>query len=195
MNDEQRPSGSRKNEQRDDKEKEDREPKEPMEQDPDQARRDVDKASVGIASSLDYKFLDEDEEGTEKLAGTTEPAPDETSTLDPPSAFMNAAPNLPESSSPGKIETTKQLLTDSQRRRKMKGAARVTFLKTLRKEEWEVHHRDHENRTGCLMDRVAFMEEVSTVMQFYGTQSLPKTSLTRPLMREIPDNWTNAKGE
>ena len=75
-----------------------------MEQDPDQARRDDDKASVGGASSLDLNFLDDDEEGADALAGTTEPAKDETSTLEPPSVFMNAAHNLPESSSPGKMK-------------------------------------------------------------------------------------------
>ena len=55
------------------------------------------------------------------------------------------------------------------------------------KEEWEVHHTDHENRTGCSMDRVAFMEEVWTVNQSYGTQSILKTGLNRPLMREVLD--------
>ena len=44
-------------------------------------------------------------------------------------------------------------------------------------EEWEVHHRDHEGRTGCKLDRVAFMEEVWTVVQSYGTQSILKTGL------------------
>ena len=75
-----------------------------MEQEPDQARRDDDKASVGGASSLELNFLDDDEEGADTLAGTIEPAEDETSTLEPPSAFMNAAHNLPESSSPGKMK-------------------------------------------------------------------------------------------
>ena len=37
------------------------------------------------------------------------------------------------------------------------------------------------------MDRVAFMEEVWTVVQCYGTQSMLKTGLKRPLMREILD--------
>ena len=57
----------------------------------------------------------------------------------------------------------------------------------LPEEEWEVHHRDHENRTGCRMDRVAFMEEVCTVVQSYRTQSILKTGLNRPLMREVLD--------
>ena len=50
----------------------------------------------------------------------------------------------------------------------IEGTARVPFLGTLPEEEWEVHHRDHENRTGCSMVRVAFMEEVWTVSQSYG---------------------------
>ena len=37
------------------------------------------------------------------------------------------------------------------------------------------------------MDRVAFMEEVWTVVQSYVTQSMLKTGLNRPLMREIDE--------
>ena len=37
------------------------------------------------------------------------------------------------------------------------------------------------------MDRVAFMEEVWTVVQSYGTQSLLKIGLSRPLMLEVHD--------
>ena len=48
-----------------------------MEQDPDQEGNDDDKASVGGASCLNFSFVDEDE--TETVAGTTEPAEDETS--------------------------------------------------------------------------------------------------------------------
>ena len=60
-------------------------------------------------------------------------------------------------------------------------------------EEWEVHHRDHENR-GCKMDRVAFMEEVWTVVQSYGTQSILKLGLNRPLMREVLDRLDECEG-
>ena len=70
-------------------------------------------------------------------------------------------------------------------RRRIEGAARVPFWGTLPEEEWEVHHRDHENRTGCRLDRVASMEEVWTVVQSYGTQSILKIGLNRPLMREV----------
>ena len=68
---------------------EDRRPEEPMEQDPDEAGKDDDKASTGGVSSLDFVFLDDYVIGTETLEGTTEPAKDETSTMEPPSAFMN----------------------------------------------------------------------------------------------------------
>ena len=74
------------------------------------------------------------------------------------------------------------------------GAARAQFLGTLPEEEWEVYHRDHENRTGCNMDRVVFMEEVWTVVQRYGTQSMLKTGLNRPLMREILDKLDWCEG-
>ena len=84
---------------------------------------------------------------------------------------------------------------ESPRRRRIEGAARVPFLGTLPKEEWEVHHRDQENRTGCRLDRVAFMEEVWTVVQSYGTQSVLKVGLNRPLMREVLDKSMSVKGD
>ena len=83
---------------------------------------------------------------------------------------------------------------ESPRRSKIEGAARVPFLGTLTEEEWEVHHRDHENRTRCRMDRVAFMEEVGTLFQSYGTQSILKLGLNRPLMREVLDKLDECEG-
>ena len=85
-------------------EQEDRQPEEATEHNTDLAGKDDDKASVGGALSQDFKLLDENEEGTETLAGSTESAKDEISMLEPLSAlaFMNAAHNLPESNSPGK---------------------------------------------------------------------------------------------
>ena len=47
---------------------------------------------------------------------------------------------------------------ESPRRRRIEGTARVRFLGTLPEVQWEVHYRDHENRTGCSMNRVAFMK-------------------------------------
>ena len=91
---------------------------------------------------------------------------------------------------------------ESPRRRRIEGAARVPFLGTLSEEEWEVHHRDHESTgrcitetmTGCRLDRVAFMEEVWTDVQSYGTQSILKVGLNRPLMREILDKLDECEG-
>ena len=57
-----------------------------------------------------------------------------------------------------------------------------------------MHHRDHENKTGCRMDRVAFMEEVSTVIQSHGTQSILKLGLNRPLLREVLDKLDECEG-
>ena len=48
---------------------------------------------------------------------------------------------------------------ESPRRRRIEVTARVPLLGKLPKEEWEIHQRDHENKTGCNMDRVSFMEE------------------------------------
>ena len=90
-NDEQGPSESKKNEERGGEGEEHRQPKKPKEQDPDQAERHDGKASVVGASSLDFIFAVEGEEGTETLAGTTETAGDELSMLEPPSAFVNAS--------------------------------------------------------------------------------------------------------
>ena len=72
-----------------------------------------------------------------------------TLTLEPPSAFAEMKRNVPESSSPGSSKDNEQrLLVESTRRRRIEGAARVPFLGILPKEEWVVHHHDHENRTG-----------------------------------------------
>ena len=158
-----------------------------MQQDPDQAGKEDSKASKGGVSSLDFEnFLSDFENGMDALEATTEPADVGTSTLELPSAFMVTKRKLPESGSPSNSKITEdKLLMESPRRRRIEGTARVPFFGTLPGEEWEVHHRDHENRTGCRMDRVAFMEEVWTVVQSYGTQSILKLGLNRPLMREI----------
>ena len=84
---------------------------------------------------------------------------------------MNISRNLPESSSSGKLKTTEtKLLMESPGGGgggggKNRRHCPSSFFGTLPEEEWKVHHRDHENRTGCNSDRVAFMEEVWTVVQ------------------------------
>ena len=166
-----------------------------MQQDPDQAEKEDDKASTGGMSSLDFNFLSDYENGTNTLEGTTEPADEGTSTLEPPSAFIEMNQNLLESSSRSNSKNAeKKPLMESPRRRRKESLARVPLLRTLPEEEWEVHHRDHEKRTGCNMDRVAFMEEVWTVVQSYGTQSILRTSLNRPLMRKIFDKLDECEG-
>ena len=79
-----------------------------MKQDLDHERKDDDKASVGGAFSMDFNFVDEDK--TETVAGMTKQAEDEILKLEPPSAFIKTAHYLPESSSPGKTETTTKKL-------------------------------------------------------------------------------------
>ena len=171
-----------------------RQTEEPMQQGTDQADREDDKARTGRISSLDFNFLSDFENNADTLEAA-EPADEGTSTLEPPSAFMEMKRNLPESSSPGNSKDNEQrLLMESPRRRRIEGAARVPFLGMLPEEEWEVHHRDHENRTGCRLDRVAFMEEVWTVVQSYGTQSILKVGLNRPLMREVLDKLDECEG-
>ena len=146
-------------------------------------------------SSLDFNFLDDFGTGTETLEGTTKPAEDETSALEHPSAFMKLSRNLPESSSPGRFKTTEmKLLLESPLRRRIEGTTRVPFLGTFPEAECEVHNSDHEIRTGYIMDRVAFMEEVWSVVHCYGTQSMLKTGLKRSLMREILDKLDECEG-
>ena len=167
---------------------------EPMQGDPDQAEKEDDKASTGGISSLDFNLFSDFENNADALE-TTEPANGGISTLEPPSAFAEMKRNLPESSSPGNSRNNEQrLLMESPRRRRIVGAARVPFLGILPEEEWEVNHRDHENRTGCRLDRVAFMEEVWTVAQSYGTQSILKIGLNRPLMQEVLDKLDECEG-
>ena len=159
---EQGPSKSGKNLERDDGQGGSRRSEEPMQQDPIQAAKEDDKASTDEVSSLDFEnFLNDFENGMNALEATTEPADEGASTLEPPSAFMGTNRRLPESGSPNNSKDIEQkLLMESPRRRRIEGAARVPFLGTLPEEEWDVRHRDHEKRTGCRMDRVAFMEEV-----------------------------------
>ena len=80
-----------------------------------------------------------------------------------------------------------ELFKDSPRRKRIEGTARVPFLGTLPVEEWEVHHEGYENRTGCNVDRVASMEDFWKLVQCYGTQSMLKTGLNRPLRQEAID--------
>ena len=171
-----------------------RQTEKPMQQKANQAGGEDDRASTGGVSSLDFNFFSDFENNADTLEAT-EPADEGTSTLEPPSAFTEMKRNLPESSSPGNSRNNEQrILMESPRRRRIEGSARVPFLGTLPEEEWEVHHRDHESRTGCRLDRVAFMEEVWTVVQSYGTQSMLKVGLNRPLMREVLDKLDECEG-
>ena len=100
-----------------------------MQQDPGQAEKEDDKALTGGISSLDFNFLSDFEKGTDMLEGTTEPAEEGTSTLEPPSAFMETNKNLLESSSPSDSKNAeKNILMESPRRRRIEGTARVSFL-------------------------------------------------------------------
>ena len=171
-----------------------RQAEEPMQQDASQAGEEDNRASTGGVSSLDFNIFSDLENNADTLE-TTEPADEDILTLEPPSAFTEMKRNLPDSSSPGNSRNNEQrILMESPRRRRIEGSARVLFLGTLPKEEWEVHHRDHESRTGCRLDRVAFMEEVWTVVQSYGMQSILKTGLNRPLRREVLDKLHECEG-
>ena len=192
-NDEQGPSSANKDKSEgDDGQGGSRQTEEPMQQD--QAGGEDDRASTGGTSSLDFNIFSDLQNNADTLE-TTEPADEGISTLEPPSAFEEMKRNLSESSSPGNSRNNDQrILMESPRRRRIEASARVPFLGTLPEEEWEVHQRDHESRTGCKLDRVAFMEEVWTVIQSYGTQSILKTGLNQPLMREVLDKLDECEG-
>ena len=194
-NDKQGPSSSKKDmSEGDDGQGGSRQAEEPMQQDASQAGVEDDRASTGGVSSLNFNIFSDLENNADTLE-TTEPADEGVSTLEPPTAFTEMKRNLPESSSPGNSRNNEQrILMESPKGRRIEGSARVPFLGTLPEEEWEVHHRDHENRTGCKLDRVAFMEEVWAVVQSYGTQSILKTGLNRPLMREVLDKLDDCEG-
>ena len=130
-----------------------------MQPDADQAGGEDGRASTGGVSSLDFNIFSDLENDADTLE-TNEPADEGISTLETPSAFMEIKRNLPESSSPGNSRNNEKIHMESPRRKRIEGSARVPFLGTLPEEEWEVHHRDHESRTGCKLDRVALMEEV-----------------------------------
>ena len=116
---------------------------ETMQPDPDQSEKEDDKASTGGISSLDLNFRNDFENNADAFE-TTEPANEGTSTLEPPSTFVEMNRDLPESSSTGNSKDREQrLLMESPRRRRIEGAAKVPFLGTLPEEEWEVYHRDH----------------------------------------------------
>ena len=121
---------------------------EPMQENPDQAEKEDDKASTGGISRLDFNFLSDFENSADALK-TNEPANEGTLTIEPPSTFVEMNRDVPESSSPGNFrDREERLLMESPRRRRIEGAARVPFLRRLPEEEWELHHRDHESRTG-----------------------------------------------
>ena len=56
----------------------------------------------------------------------------------------------------------------------MQNAAIVLFLRTSAEERCEVDHHDHKMRSDCVMYRLAFLEEVWSIVPRYGTPVLKK---------------------
>ena len=141
-----------------------RQSKESMQQDPDQAEKEDDKSSTGGVSSLDFNFLSDFENGADTLE-TTEPADKGTSTLEPSSPSMEKNRISKRAALRAILKTmNKDSSYNHQGQEEEKALPEYLSLGTLPKEEWEVHQRDHENRTGCRLDRVAFMVDVWTVV-------------------------------
>ena len=68
-----------------------------MQHDPDHAEKEGDKTLTGGMSSLDFNFLSDFENGTDTLEATIGQADEGTSTLEPPSVYMETTRSLPES--------------------------------------------------------------------------------------------------
>ena len=125
-NDEQGPSSSRKGQKRDDEQGENRRSEESMQQDRGQAEAEDDKVSTGGMSSLDFFFLSDFQNGTEKVGGTTEPAEEGTSTLEPP---LEIDRNLQESSSPSNSKNVeKKTFNGVSEEKKNRRHCKSTFL-------------------------------------------------------------------
>ena len=62
---------------------------------------------------------------------------------------------------------------------------RVSFLSTLSEEEWERYQSELERKAGVTWNRVTFMERTWDVIRRYGTQSVMKVGLNRPIMRKV----------
>ena len=78
-----------------------------------------------------------------------------------------------------------KLLHESPRRRRVDETMRVSFLSTLPEEEWERYQSKLERKAGVTWNRVTFMERTWYVISRYGTQSVMKVGLNRPIMREV----------
>ena len=123
----QRPSSSKDTSEADDGQGGSRRSEEFMHQDTDQADKEDDKASTGGISSLDFNFLTDFENNADTLEAT-EPADEGTSTLEPPSAFMEMKRNLPESGSPGNSKDNEQTPRGITEEKKNRRRCQSTFL-------------------------------------------------------------------
>ena len=62
---------------------------------------------------------------------------------------------------------------------------RVSFLSTLPEEEWKRYQSELERKAGVTWNRVTFMERTWDVIRRCGTQSVMKSGLNQPIMREV----------
>ena len=85
-----------------------------------------------------------------------------------------------------------RLLHESPRRRKIEESMKISFLSTLPEEEWERYQMELEGKTGATWSRVNFMEKSWDVIRRYGTQSIMKVGLNRPIMREVLEKIVNS---
>ena len=112
-----------------------------------------------------------------------------------PSSFMSPTREAPAKLSPvdpiglamdyRSRDIQKLLYESPRRRRRLDENMRVSFLSTMREEEWERYQSELERKAGVTWNRVTFMERTWDVIRRYGTQSVMKLGLNQPIMREV----------
>ena len=118
-----------------------------------------------------------------------------------PSSFMSPRKEAPASLSPVdpislamdyRSRDLQKLLHESPRRRKIEETVRVSFLSTLPEEEWERYQSELERKTGVTWNQVTFVEKTWDVIRRYGTQSVMKVGVNKPIMREVLEKILNS---
>ena len=139
---------------------------------------------------LEYQFSEDDDGEVDgnlllmtrsSFMSPTKEAPANLSPVDPISLAMDY-----------RRRDLQKLLHESSRRRKIEENMRVSILSTLPEEDWERYQSELERETGVTWNRVTFMERTWDVIRGYGTQSVMKVGLNKPIMREVLEKIMNS---
>ena len=135
---------------------------------------------------LEYQFSEDDNGEVDgnlllmtpsSFMSPTREAPASLSSVDPMSLAMDY-----------RSRDLQKLLHESPRRRRIEETMRVSFLSTLPEEERERYQSELERKAGVTWSRVTFMKRTWDVIRRYGTQSVMKVGLSKPIMREVLEN-------